>query len=399
MLYPVLTPFEYRSLPLDLLNGIHAWSLSAALAVYEFLFASATIEPFQELSSDSLLLYVHVGNLVLFSALLSVVAHVLHRKKGTHLPSVTVYRNVLSYYLSLHLLVYGLDKVLGQQFYFPEPNTLFTPLGELDKDLLYWSTMASSRSYLLVTGVFESMCALLLWFRKTRYLGGLLSLVAMAQVVLINFSFDISVKLHATLLLVIALFIVWPALKALFQLLLGHTSVGLQWPKLVIEHPIRDSIRFAVFRALAIFFILMEAGAPHLLAQEPPSYYQTHVVGAYEVLHETTAMQEEPCLFETQELGPVNTHRVFFHSKEYFIIQKDGLFKDYTLQTSPFSENEFLLDKGKLRLEHCSTPGTFVLSWQQNGTETQLFLLRKIDLSQLPLAKDEFHWFMDSYAR
>jgi len=37
------------------------------------------------------------------------------------------------------LLNYGTDKLFLEQFYKPDANILFTPLGFLDSDILFWS--------------------------------------------------------------------------------------------------------------------------------------------------------------------------------------------------------------------------------------------------------------------
>lgn len=48
---------------------------------------------------------------------------------------------IISYYLSFVLFIYGANKIFKCQFYEPEPNILFTPLGYLSKDILYWSAL------------------------------------------------------------------------------------------------------------------------------------------------------------------------------------------------------------------------------------------------------------------
>jgi hypothetical protein len=92
----------------------------------------------------------------------------------------------------------------------PEPNLLFTPLGQLDKDILYWSTMGSSYGYNLFLGCTELLTGVLLFFRKTRAIGALAAVFICANIVAVNFSFDISVKLLSSFLLLLSLFIAIP---------------------------------------------------------------------------------------------------------------------------------------------------------------------------------------------
>ena len=111
----------------------------------------------------------------------------------------------LVYYLSVIMLKYGFSKVFKAQFYLPEPNTLYTPLGLLDKDILFWSTMGVSHSYNVFMGLLEVIPALMLLYHKTRKLGLLILSGVLTHVMWINFSFDISVKLFSLLLLFITI--------------------------------------------------------------------------------------------------------------------------------------------------------------------------------------------------
>jgi hypothetical protein len=104
-------------------------------------------------------------------------------------------KTVLAAILFFFLFKYGWDKITKGQFYMPEPNTLFTPFGKLSKDIAYWSLVGSSYPYTVSLGIIEVVAALLLLFKRTQFLASLLAVVIFGQVVLINFSFDISVKL------------------------------------------------------------------------------------------------------------------------------------------------------------------------------------------------------------
>lgn len=397
-LYLVTTPFAYRVLPLSFLEEFYGFFLALSKASYAQVFQLPLESIYPELSSDSLLLYVHTFNLLVIALLLTALLHVLHRWKGVPLPSITFFRRLVSYYLSLQLLVYGLDKVLGTQFYFPEPNTLFTPLAQLDKDLLYWSTMATSKLYLIATGSIECLGAVLLWFRRTRYLGGLVTLAVMTQVVLINFGFDISVKLHSLVLWGMALFVTWPAIKALWALLVSHKSVYLQWPSPSFASGL-ELFRHLLFKAFVLFVILLEAGGPHVLASEAGNY-QKNVVGAYEVLHVQKGLfSQDLCSLDSaaQQKGAIQ--RLFFHSKGYFIVEKNGVFKDYPLDlTNASTLQTWPMDSGSISMSNCSQQDLFQVHWAVPEQASSTFLVRKINLKELPISQDGFHWFMDDYA-
>ncbi|MFT7614359.1 MAG: putative membrane protein YphA (DoxX/SURF4 family), partial [Parvicellaceae bacterium] len=92
---------------------------------------------------------------------------------------------IARYYLVIQMFQYGLNKLFKFQFYFPEPNTLFTTIGNSTKDILFWSSMGSSYEYTVFAGLIEILAASLLLFRKTRVLGALLLSGIMINVIMI----------------------------------------------------------------------------------------------------------------------------------------------------------------------------------------------------------------------
>jgi len=72
---------------------------------------------------------------------------------------------------------------------------------------LLWTLMGTSAAYEFFAGLAEAVPALLLLFRRTATLGALLGAGAMLNVVLLNFSFDVPVKIYSTTLFLIAVVI------------------------------------------------------------------------------------------------------------------------------------------------------------------------------------------------
>jgi len=101
-----------------------------------------------EISSDSSTLYILVFILLILALVLVLLTKLSENFQKKN--SIVLFQNiqlVLVFYLSLVMLKYGFDKVFKVQFYLPEPNLLYTPLGLLERDILYWSTIGS---YLLL---------------------------------------------------------------------------------------------------------------------------------------------------------------------------------------------------------------------------------------------------------
>ena len=93
------------------------------------------------------------------------------------------------------LLSYGFAKVYKTQF--PEPSLirLLQPLGSFSPMGLAWTYMGFSEAYNMYTGMLEVLGGLLLIWRRTTTLGALLVAGVMSHVVVMNFTYDIPVKL------------------------------------------------------------------------------------------------------------------------------------------------------------------------------------------------------------
>ncbi|MFP3940958.1 MAG: hypothetical protein ACOC7L_00315 [Acidobacteriota bacterium] len=108
------------------------------------------------------------------------------------------------YYLALTLLSYGLFKVIPVQFSPPSLTRLLTPYGDSSPMGILWTFMGASMAYTVFAGLGEVVGAVLLLFRRTRLLGALVSAGVLTNVVVLNFAYDVPVKLFSSHLLAMA---------------------------------------------------------------------------------------------------------------------------------------------------------------------------------------------------
>jgi hypothetical protein len=151
------------------------------------------------ISSDSISMYL----LCIIFGIISILITVIGFKKIIAWQPILM--SFIQYYIMYHLLKYGFDKLTKQQFYLPEPNILLSRVGDLHKDILYWSTIGSSRSYSIFLGSAEVIAAVLLFFAKTKKIGLIMCVGIFVNVVAINFCFDINVKILSSILLCFSL--------------------------------------------------------------------------------------------------------------------------------------------------------------------------------------------------
>ncbi|PIF43566.1 hypothetical protein CLU96_0475 [Chryseobacterium sp. 52] len=176
-----------------------------------------------DFSSDSISMFALVIILLAVSALSALLIGKRHHRNFFYLS-----KEIIILYLAVVLMKYGLDKIFKAQFYLPEPNILYSRLGNLDKDILFWSTMGTSRFYSVATGALELLAALLILFRKTRTPGLLVCIGILINIFLINIGFDISVKLFSLILLLMAVFALKEEWKLLYRFLIIKEEVKLE---------------------------------------------------------------------------------------------------------------------------------------------------------------------------
>src|SRR5687768_4489205 len=123
------------------------------------------------------------------------------------------WRLVVRVLLAASMLEYGMTKVIPTQFPAPPLTALVTPAGEMTLSALLWTTIGSAPAYQIATGCVEVLAGVLLLLPWTVPLGALLALVSLLQVLLLNLTFDIGVKLVTMHLIVLALILLVPATR------------------------------------------------------------------------------------------------------------------------------------------------------------------------------------------
>ena len=86
--------------------------------------------------------------------------------------------------------------------------------------------MGASIPYVIFTGVAEVTGGLLLLFRRTTSLGAMVSCAVMANVVALNFCYDVPAKLYSSNLLLMAVFLLAPDLRRLFCVLVLNRAAA-----------------------------------------------------------------------------------------------------------------------------------------------------------------------------
>ena len=113
----------------------------------------------------------------------------------------------LRFFLAAYLFGYGFDKIFPSQFQPITASRLALTVGDQSPMLLAWNFMGYSTVFTRIMGVAEVLAAILLLFKRTATLGALLSIGTFGFIALMDFCFNVPVRLLASHLLFISIFI------------------------------------------------------------------------------------------------------------------------------------------------------------------------------------------------
>jgi uncharacterized membrane protein YphA (DoxX/SURF4 family) len=168
-------------------------------------------------SGDTTLDYIE-NLLFLFVALAAaLVWSALDRKRRDYRGLEAWLRLLIRYTLAFTLFGYGFAKVFPLQFRTPGLLRLIEPYGDFSPMGALWWFMGASAPYTIFAGFSEVIGGLLLLFRRTTTLGSLIAFGVLLNVVMLNFCYDVPVKLYSTNLLLMALYLASPDLQRLFD--------------------------------------------------------------------------------------------------------------------------------------------------------------------------------------
>jgi uncharacterized membrane protein YphA (DoxX/SURF4 family) len=285
--------------------------------------------------------------------------------------------------LAASMIEYGMTKVIPTQFPAPPLTALVTPAGEMTLSALLWTTIGSAPAYQIATGCVEVLAGVLLLIPWTVPLGALLALVAMLQVLLLNLTFDIGVKLVTTHLIVMAVILLAPAIR------LKPDSIA------VIRLKPDSTIGRVLPIALGVYLLATQAWINWSFWQVRGGGRPTSALyGIWNV--EQLSVDGQTRVAELNDYDR-RWRRVIFDSPDVLVFQRtDDSFARYGVSIDE-ATGTFALTKGGSRTWASRftfdrvSDGRLSLDGQMDGHRIQA-QLRRIDPSAFPLLNSGFRW-------
>jgi hypothetical protein len=141
---------------------------------------------------------------------------------------------VLRYTVAFVVIGYGISKVFLGQFPPPSSGRLTQQYGDSSPMGLMWTFMGASGLYVFFSGALETIGALLLLWRRTAALGALVLGTVLTNVVMMNFCYDVPVKINSSHYLGMCIFVLLPELGRLIDVFVRHRPAQLALRELVL---------------------------------------------------------------------------------------------------------------------------------------------------------------------
>ncbi len=239
------------------------------------------LAPFPTGSGDTTRDYVLLCMWPAFAAMITV-AWSLCTRAVAHPRLADLLRIYLRYVLAVAMLGYGTAKWFDGQFREIDVTGLLTTWGDSSPMGVVWKFMGSSPAYTAASGIVECTGGVLLLWRRTASLGAVVTIVAMTNIALINFCFDVPVKLYSSHLLLMAMVVLWYDAARLWAVLVAHRAVAaepLYGPgAIVARRP------FRIAKVAAVGWLLWASGAPTYERWQKQAEPRGPLAGTYEVV-------------------------------------------------------------------------------------------------------------------
>lgn len=151
--------------------------------------------------------------------------------------------------LAVVMISYGAVKVIPSQFPAPTLDRMIQPFGEASPMGILWTFMGASTAYVIFTGLSELIGGLLLTTRRTTLAGALVCAGVMLHVVVLNFCYDVPVKIFSSVLLFQALFLLAPDAKRLFAFLFAGPERAAWWKVAIRTTAVVAFVGYALYGA------------------------------------------------------------------------------------------------------------------------------------------------------
>jgi len=250
-------PFPFGPIPFtEQIAGhyIYLWSLITPWVGRNFL-GYENVNTIFTYSGDTIHDYIRLGCMFVLSILLSLIWSVIDYKRSNYEKLDQWLRVYVRFFLAERMIVYGSIKVIKCQFPDLSLHRLMQPFGETSPMGLVWAFIGYTEPYNIFTGAAEMLGGILLVTPTLTTLGSLVCIGVLSNIVMLNFGYDVPVKISSSHYMMMAIFLLFPDLKRLANLFILNRSVqAVEFKPLFTKELFNSAAR--ILRIVTIVFIV-----------------------------------------------------------------------------------------------------------------------------------------------
>jgi len=311
----------------------------------------------------------------------------------------------IRYFIILIGISYGIIKILGLQMPFPNLSQLATPLGDFLPMRLSWMFIGYSSTYQFFSGAIEVLAAVLLLFRRTATLGVLVATGVFTNVMMLNLSYDIPVKINSISMVILCFYLLVQELPRLYRFFFLQEAT----PGNLFIFPFETKRSRMIARAAKWIFVALAmytyldlsfARIDRLSKRKMPTPVQA---GMYDVIKQTKmgdtitinssdSVYWQNIVFDIGYEGSIKTTDNRFrqrYGRGYFNFEIDSVAKLISLKRS-------VTDSARLAQFTYNFKDSTLIELYSYPHKDSLYLLLRKRASPFPLSERPFHWVSET---
>ncbi|MGC4034924.1 MAG: hypothetical protein QM764_03110 [Chitinophagaceae bacterium] len=310
------------------------------------------------------------------------------------------------YYVAMVSFSYGILKLFALQMYFPNLSQLATPLGDFLPMRLSWMFIGYSAPYQVFSGIMETIVGLLLLYRRTATAGALMAVAVFTNVMLLNLSYDIPVKIYSTQIVILSLYLVANESSRLLAFFVSNKQAQ---PSALYNFPLRKKWMRISRIALKLLFIILTVGLQfynmkayykqlHTVAVKQPIQQGVYAVNKFVLNNDTVqsnytdSLRWQDVIFDQSKQGSIKTADTAYrqrYKRAYFFYEFDSAGQN--LSFKKFQGDSLLIASFRFELPDSNT--VWLRGRQHNDS---LFVELKRTNRHFQLAEKQFHWLSEA---
>lgn len=338
-------------------------------------------------SGDSLYDYLTLISICLLSFILPITCIAIPKLKNINFWNYNF--TIIRYFLAFTMMYYGLAKLFTLQFSTFSLLQLYTTIGESTPMALAWAYFGYSYKYQVIIGIAQLISVLLIYERTTTF-GALITFIMALNLITVNYTFDICVKLDSTLIFIFSTILVLKDFKYIYSFFFSNSPLPLSVKYLNLE---KDNIKVILNKVIKNCILLYYI----YTTMTNMYYYKTLLAKQYEKLSPIYGIYNIQFTKHTIKSEISNSvfdwKQLIFEMENYTTIKyNDGQLFNYSTSIDSVSHSISFYDSIKDMKYYFKISKIDSSSFLLQGVDTMI-ITRQTVLNNI--TKRQFHWIAE----